>query len=290
MNLRSMTGWGEGHTHANGPAVDVSIRSVNHKQLDVRVNIASELSALESEVVAALRGALHRGRVEVRVSVTADEQAVQDSWQTQVTASAERLKDIATQLHLAPPTIADVMRGVDSRSTAPALSVDHARTHVLEAARAATAALVAFRTREGAALDALFREESDALTALFERIASLADAVIEERRTKLRDRVASLLPAEAPVDPTRLEQEIVLIAERSDIAEEILRARGHVAAIRETLQVAGPHGKRLDFLLQELIRETNTMASKSVSADLTHCVVDAKTRIERLREQAQNVE
>ena len=285
MTLHSMTGFGEASHDESGRELRATLRSVNHRQLDVRVALPSQLAALEPKVAALVKSELRRGRVDVRVYVGSETSGA-DAWEPAI----QELQELAERHGLGSVSVGDVLRFVQM---SPA--TDHADVEtqaVLACVSGALDKLRAFRAREGASLQTLFEEHSASLATLLDRIEASSGQEIARHRTRITDSVAELLGRDHTLDPGRIEQEIVLLAERSDIAEEILRAREHVRALRELVssQEPGGKGKRLDFLLQELIRETNTMASKSVSVAVTHLVVDAKTTVEQLREQAQNVE
>ncbi|MFT6399188.1 MAG: hypothetical protein ACJAYU_003953 [Bradymonadia bacterium] len=280
-----MTGFGEAATDSETGEVRVSMRSVNLKQLDVRVALPTELGAFEQKVAAEVKSRLLRGRVDVRVSVVSRQTDADENW----VAAARRLTAFAAEHGLAPVQISDVARAAQVGPASPvAVEVET----LLSTIRSATDALVAFRVREGSSLQTFFLDHASRLEDLLQRIEETAQPEIQAHRDRLGERVSELLSPGTSVDETRLEQEIVIVAERADIAEEIQRATEHVRALRLVLndEAVAAKGKRLDFLLQELIRETNTMASKSVSAKLTHLVVEAKSAIEQMREQAHNIE
>jgi uncharacterized protein (TIGR00255 family) len=147
------------------------------------------------------------------------------------------------------------------------------------------------RAREGDALESDMRRRVELLRGSVDAIEGRLPEVVASYRRRIRERVRSVLSgAEAPIDDARLEQEIVLFADRSDIAEELVRMRIHLRALDDFLTSREPNGRRLDFLLQEMGREINTMGSKSQDAVIARAVVDAKAELERLREQVQNVE
>ncbi len=154
---------------------------------------------------------------------------------------------------------------------------------------AALSQLMAMRGREGEALARDLVSRLDELERLVARVAELAPQSVEQYRTRLSERIAELSRG-LPVDPARLAQEVAVFADRTDVAEEITRLRSHVAQVRALLAVSEPAGRKLDFLVQEMHREANTIGSKSQSADIAGVVVALKAEIERMREQVQNVE
>lgn len=293
--IRSMTGYGEARVSIPVGTVRATVRALNLKQLDVRVNLPGYAISLESEVVERVRAEVRRGRVEVRLDIDSSGSRSRDVVSPELESLAADLRRAATALRIPGElTIGDLLAaGAGSLLRAEVEpTVDEVHRGVLDALDEALQAFEVFRIREGSGLAALYHEALGELATLFDEIERLAADVTRGARARLRARVADLLADQdaGRLDTDRVELEVVLIAERSDIAEEIQRARAHLTAIEEAITEPGPHGKRLDFLLQELVRETNTMASKSSSATLTHRVVDAKTRVDQLREQAQNIE
>lgn len=291
--MRSMTGFGEARVERDGVRVHVVARSVNHRGLDVRVTTPSGLEAHESAWRDAIRARCHRGRVEVRVSAEATGRGDVDT--AALDALVETYRAACERLGAGPPRLGDLLvtEAALSRmaSSSTRLPADAAARVADDAVAEALDALAAFREREGAALRDTFVGHIDALGVAIDRIEALSASSIEAHRHRLRDAVAALVDGHS-VDPERIESEVVIIAQRSDIAEEIQRAREHLRALQTTVEQSEDEarGRRLDFLLQELVRETNTMASKSVSAELTECVVGARTLVEQLREQSHNVE
>jgi uncharacterized protein (TIGR00255 family) len=154
---------------------------------------------------------------------------------------------------------------------------------------AALESMAGMRTQEGVALVAALTRHLAEIETVLARIAGRAPDLVATQRTRLRERVTELLDGRLP-DPVRLEQEVAILAERGDVAEECDRLQSHLGQFRETLMQPGPQGRRLDFLLQEMNREANTIGSKAADAGLAREVVELKTAVERLREQVQNLE
>lgn len=293
MTLSSMTGFGEGAAERDGWRVTVTARSVNHKQLDVRFATPEALGAWEPAAAKRVRARFARGRFDVRVRTERVATAASTvSWDAADAAHA-RLVAVAERYGVAGPTLPELVRagaleGFERGDTTalPAVADD--------ALAAAIDALAAFRTREGEALATWFADELGRFEQHLDRIAARAEAWLPEHAARLETRARELLGrlgADDAIDHGRLASEVALLAERADITEEQTRAAEHVRALRTLLAEGdGRVGKTVDFLLQELIRETNTMASKSADAALTHAVVDAKASIEQMREQAMNLE
>lgn len=289
--LRSMTGFAAVTADDGGFRVEVQVRAVNHKQLELRLAGPSEWAAHEAAFGARVKAHVHRGRIDVRIRVDALDEAG-DAEAAHVASVANRLRGVAREAGVSPEFgLAELIAaGALTASRGPAALTPDALALASETLDAAIAEFVRFRTREGAALAATFHVLLEAVSSTVETLESLRSQELEAYRCRMRERLSQLLAEGPVVGEERLAMEVALLAERSDIAEELQRARAHVGAIRELLAGEGPHGKRLDFLLQELIRETNTMASKSLSFVVTHAVVDAKTAVEQMREQAHNLE
>ena len=293
-SVSSMTGHGEGRAEQDGWRCTVSIRSVNHRHLDVRYSGPAALGHAEPEVRAWTKAAVQRGRVEVRSHIERGQTAAVEVNKDAVWALAQRLEairaaaGIGEAVGLSHLIQAGVLREEREVSAAPE-DVDALHKAAFDEAMAA---FTAFRAREGAAVGETFREHIASLRRIVSEVDTLRTNELSAYRERLRSRLdAAMATLEQPaVSSERLEQEVIIVTERSDIAEEVQRATTHLDALDALLDGPGPHGKRADFLLQELNREANTMASKSVSSALTHTVVEAKALIEQLREQAANVE
>ena len=295
--IRSMTGFGRGAFEVDGSAFDVEVRSVNHRYLDVRVRLPRPLAAFEADVRARVQARFDRGKLEVLVQTPAGGALGQD---LEIDFHAvRRYLDAAEALRARHGLEGDLE--VDELLALPGVArfVEHElpgeelRQALLAAVDAAAEQADAMRRAEGAALEREIAGRLDGIQALAARLETRAGAVQEQARERLRKR-AEMLAAETGVhDEARLLQEIVIAADRLDVTEEIVRLRSHVDQFRSVLAGAAPGrpvGRQLDFLLQELSREANTLGAKGSDAPLAHAVVELKTEIERVREQVQNVE
>ncbi|MEE8474471.1 MAG: YicC/YloC family endoribonuclease [Myxococcota bacterium] len=292
-----MTGFGRVSFQVESREFDVEVRSVNHRFLDARVRLPREAADLDAEIRARISRQVARGKVDLSViphpgSTPAPELEVDWSAAAQYAQAARRLResegldgalDVGTALGL--PGVA--------RFVEPVLAGEALGPTLLDAVDAALDALDEMRRVEGAAL------ERDVLSRL-EGVVGIAD-ILEERegtvrdlaKNRLRKRAEQLAQDTGLYDEARLHQEIVIAADRMDVTEEIVRLRSHVNQFRTIVESAGvgsPAGRRLDFLLQELGREANTIGSKANDAPIAHHVVELKAEIERIREQVQNVE
>ena len=289
-----MTGYGAGAADAATARVSVEVRGVNQRFLDVKVALPREYAAWESDVRERVRGAAERGRVDVavaRIPVAARRRfrvGVREELGRSYLAAAKRLgRRLGVPSDL---TIVDILRLpelFEMSEDAPVLDQERAALR-----RALGAALRAFdreRRREGATLQKELLARTAGLRTLAMGIRARLPAVQVALDVRIRERVGRL--AGTPdLDPQRLTQEIVSLAERGDITEELVRLDSHLVALLATLRARGAIGKRVEFLLQEIQRELNTTGSKAADLETTHLVVDAKGEVEKLREQVQNIE
>lgn len=290
--MNSMTGYGRGEATNREIAVVVEMKSVNNRFLDVQLRVPREYMLLEPRIVERLKRDLVRGRVEVFVRRTALEgsqqvqpdPALAESYRKAMLAVAQRLQrpaeEVTLSLVLAQPGVLTVTdREADALSEWDVVSA---------ALEAALGELQQMRASEGRALQEDLGRHLDALLRLRAEVAAVADGVAERLKSRLEGRLQRLLADR--VDPLRLAQEAAVLADKADISEELARLESHVAQFAEALAAAEPVGRKLDFLLQELHREINTIGSKSAEHPVSARVVEMKSVAERMREQAANVE
>jgi uncharacterized protein (TIGR00255 family) len=290
--IRSMTGFGAGKGSAGDEEIAVEIRSVNHKYCEVKARLPRELGALEVEVARVVKERLARGGVEITARRGGNHGSVTPRGDAHLAeAYARAFAEIQARLSLpGGATLADVLAadGV-IRLEERELNADMAREALLRALDRAMEALLSMREKEG---EALARDLSTRLTQVEEivaRVRTLVPRSVEHHRARLDERITELTRG-IPLDPSRLAQEVALFADRTDVTEEITRLGSHVAQVRSLLAVREPAGRKLDFIVQEMHREANTIGSKSQSAEVVAEVVSLKAEIERMREQVQNVE
>lgn len=290
--MKSMTGFGVGRASLGKGRVVVEVRSVNHRFLDVRVRIPRELADATMHLEHLARQRLKRGRFEFVVRT--DGLVVESS--SLDLARAESVYRSLCELRDRVMPGAEVPFSM--LSSVPDIFVGENQGHwetLLEALDLAFGeaidAMETMRDVEGAAL---YRDLSSRLECLRKHLACISgrrSEVVEGYRKRLRDRLSRLLSGLDPaLDPSRLEQEIALAADRSDIEEELTRLNSHFEQFDKLDDTQEPVGRRLDFLLQEMSREVNTIGAKSQDAPVAHAVVEIKAEIERMREQVQNVE
>jgi uncharacterized protein (TIGR00255 family) len=290
--IRSMTGFGSGRGVASGEEIAVEVRSVNHKFCEVKVRLPRELSALELEITRVVKDRLARGGIEVTVRRAGPGGSMAPRVDAGLAeAYARAYAEVAARLGLhGQVTLSDIIAAegvirLDDRET----DLDAGRAATERALLQALEALGAMRQREGEALRRDLESRLATVEGLVVRVEALAPQAVEHHRARLAERVLELTRG-IPLDPGRLAQEIALLAERTDVAEEVTRLRSHVGQARQLLGSGEPAGRKLDFLVQEMHREANTIGSKSQHAEISTVVVALKAEIERMREQVQNVE
>ena len=266
------------------------IRSVNNRYLEVDFRLSAGLREIEPALRTRLRDALARGKVDVRLwlekTATPAMPEINREHLLALLGVLEQVRNAAPGIGLPDPL--EVLRwpgvvGPEAQATDEALKTE-ARTGFEQAVQR----LVEQRGIEGKKLDALLREKLVALESMVADIRALALAFAPMVRDRLRGRLRDLKATH--VDPGRLEQEVALLAQKADIAEELDRLDIHAQACRDCLVAGGPQGRRLDFLMQELSREANTLTAKAITAECARRAVDLKVVIDQMREQVQNVE
>jgi uncharacterized protein (TIGR00255 family) len=291
--IRSMTGFGSASRQGERLRAAVTVRSLNHRFLDVTIHAPRRLAPLEPEIKEHVQARLSRGRVDVTVQAKLDDEAQTLAVSGGLVAELVRaLRELQVEYRLdGGVSVSDVLHfpgAVEVTEADPGLDPER-REAILGLLRHALDGMLEMRSAEGARLEAGLLRGLAAIESSAQRIAVLAEQGKEARREALVEKARALL-AELGLEEARLYQEVARAVERYDVAEEVDRLRSHVAMARELLGGAEPAGKRLDFLVQEMMREANTVGSKSASAALAQETVALKGEIERLREQLQNVE
>lgn len=295
MSLMSMTGRGAGSASGRLARVEVELSSVNRKQLDVAVGLPRALAPLEAAVQRRIRQTISRGRItgDVRVTWSAQAQAAAVRVDTDLAkAQIAALRTAARRLDLPDDLTASALLALPDviLSGQPSADIAALAPLVDKALGAALARLQAMRRKEGLALARDLRARLKTLEGLTDRIGARAPAVAAAYREGLLRRIDAALPEADPAGDERIAREVALFADRSDITEERVRLRSHLAQARGLLAGNGAAGRTLDFLVQEMGREINTIGAKANDAALTRHVIAFKTELERIREQAQNIE
>jgi uncharacterized protein (TIGR00255 family) len=291
--ILSMTGYGTGSAQKDDTAVSVEIRTVNHRFLDLHIRISREYLFLEGLIQKLVRKALTRGRVDVNATIQkagGSEYVVNSGAVAGYLEAAARLKDeFNLQDSLDLRTLLN-LPGVLKNDEAEQPDDSEELSDLLkQGIQAALDGVLQMRRREGEALRLDMLQNLAAVEESTQRIQKLSAGAPAEYLEKLNGRMAQLLPREG-LDPQRLAQEAALIADKCDISEEVSRLGSHIEQYRLLISSNEKAGKKLDFLLQELQREANTILSKSGNMEVAHNAIAIKTDVEKLREQVQNVE
>jgi uncharacterized protein (TIGR00255 family) len=288
--VNSMTGFGAGMATGDGWTIDAVVRTLNHRYLSVRVRSLQDRPQLQMRVQEIAKKAFQRGQIGVWIDVSRDqEQSETDRFDRRIVQGyLVELRRIVEEHSLSePPGLGDLIRiGAFQTPIHPDEAlwplIQTALDQALGAARAA-------RATEGQYLAEEFERIGDRLAGLFTQVTARVPEVRTELKQRLKERVASL-DLEVNLDSARLETEIALLIERSDIQEEVTRLDAHLKRVSALLKEDRPVGRELDFLSQELLREVNTLGSKARDLEINAVVVDMKVEIERFKEQVQNVE
>ena len=289
--MQSMTGYGRADREIDGRQMTIELKSVNHRFLDISFRMPRNLMFVEDVARRTIAARLSRGHVDVFVtyrnlrtdarSVTVD-RALFQAYNRALGSVAEcGLRDDRSLMAIANlPEVLVVTEAEEDREAVTALM-----TSVLNAA---LDELAVMRSREGEAMRRDLTARVDAIEDMTLQIEARYPETVDAYRQRLRDAVAELIAA--PVDEARLLTEVALMADRSAIDEEIVRLKSHVTQLRKLFEASDPIGRRIDFIVQELNREANTISSKSQDIPITQLAVAMKAEIEKLREQLQNVE
>jgi len=293
MVLQSMTAFGRGEAMADGYRFTVELRTLNHRFCDIRIKLPRKYTDFEEEIKRKLSSQFSRGRIEV--NVVADEALDKVQHLTVDSELAETYKrlllDLQNKLGLEASLSLDTLlhfRDIfvfeeDEEGRAQAWKV-------LEAALdQSVEECIQMRKEEGSAIETDFTERLNQLETLSGEVESRTPIVVLDVRDRLQKRIEELL-GQGELDESRLAQEVAILAEKSDITEEVIRLKSHIQQFRVLLKASGPRGRQLEFLLQEMHREINTIGSKANDVEIANKVIQIKTELERLREQVQNIE
>ena len=286
-----MTGFGAAEGEVGGALVAVEVRSVNHRFFNPSIKLPTEFARWEGDVREALRRGVSRGHVTLVARVAKEEQSEGRIDEARFAAYVEQLRALQARYGLEPTLdVGTVLRLPDVLATRDD-GTEGTASELVDIVSRAVAALDAMRAAEGARLAAYVEERLDLIAQAVDRIAARAPQRLLEQRDRLRLAVQELAGG-ISIDDQRLAQEIALLADRLDVSEEISRFGSHLEAFREAMRgkAADGVGKRLGFLLQELLREANTTGSKANDAAMLQDVLAIKEELERIREQVENLE
>ncbi len=291
--MKSMTGYGKGQNGNDLLQLTVEIKSVNSRYQDFNIRVPKELSFLEHPIKQALNRHIHRGNVNVYVNyeespnaselISVDEQALEKKYNTLKTIREKlNLQDSIKLEHLLE---FDDLFTTDFSKLSEEMLIDLLKPALKEALQNHTA----MREAEGEQLAEDMRRRIDAVSNVLSKIEANGREDMQKEFDQLFNNVKKLI-AEQKIDKDRLQQEVALIAERVDITEEKVRLGSHLQLYRKTMEEQGDIGKKLNFILQEMHREANTINSKTANVNVQHYIINIKEEIEKLREQVQNIE
>lgn len=289
----SMTGYGRCEIEANDRKVTVEMNAINHRYCDLNIRMPRTLAALEEQVRNYMKQNVARGKFDI--SIFCYSQAQEDLEilvnETMANSYLESLKQLGERFGLDNDVKLSHLMAMNElitiqKKTGDVETVSQALGQALEGA---LAELMQMRLKEGEALkeDLLFKAEK--LEALVEEVNERSPEVVKDYKFKLEARLEALL-SETPIDENRMAAELALFADKCAIDEELTRLRSHILQLQDILQAGGVIGRKLDFLMQEMNREVNTIGSKANDYEITKYVVELKTEIEKIREQVQNIE
>ena len=280
---------------ASGPTrVNIEIRTYNHRHLDIALRLPQTYLSLEEKIKSTIAAMLARGRVEMKVQIR-EESDVAVGYEIDLDrarALHDVLRRLAGELDLAPqiPLEFFFREGNIIKPAEVDSDVEACWPVVKEGLDEALKDLITMRKREGDHIAADFKARLAWIEAQLDNIANQVGDLLPQYQERLKGRMAALCKGIVEIDAARLAQEAAFLADRSDIAEEIVRARSHLSQFGVLMQAAEPAGRKLNFLLQELNREFNTIGSKVERPEIAHMVVAIKSELEKIREQVQNVE
>ena len=285
----SMTAFARSCAQPDWGEISCEIRSINHRYLEPSIRLPECLRALDPVVREALRKQLSRGKVDVSFQLASSEGQPES-----MSVNADLLKTLlgaveqVQALHT-PVAPVDAVRLLQFPGVIEQGRVDNAAVMAVaeELLQQALAALLKHRAREGKELHRLIDERMTQIADLVAQVRANMPLILRAQRDKLQQRLGKLA---VELDKTRVEQEAVLLANKADVAEELDRLDTHLAEVRHILNKKGPIGRRLDFMMQELNREANTLSAKSINSEVTQIAVSLKVLIEQMREQIQNME
>ena len=291
--ISSMTGYGCGASGSDSRRYVVEIRSENNRFLEISVRLPKALTSLEPRIKNCVQDSLSRGRIYVSLSVDgtseSEQRLVVDD--EVVRSYYDALSAIKERFGLRGEITLDIVTRFPNILTFEVLeeNIDKEWSFIEPAVRKALTSLMEMRKAEGAQVQVDLEKRVDILEDFITKVEAEAPKGVALAREKLEERLRFILGV-AEIDPLRLAVEAGIIAERCDVTEECVRFHSHNHLFKDTLKAGGPIGKRLNFLLQEMNREANTIGSKGYNTIISHCVVQMKEEIEKLREQVQNIE
>ncbi|UCF91777.1 MAG: YicC family protein [Desulfobacterales bacterium] len=292
--LKSMTGFATAETTCDKLTTTTEIRSYNSRFLDLALRLSNGYQPLEEKIKGCLTERLARGRIDVKVQIEdrAEPAVAFEIDRPRALAFHAALAQLKADFNIEKEISLDLLVGAGGvvKPVDRMKDLDAVWPAVQDCLRQALDALEDMRQREGAFVAKDIGGRLDYLAKCIEQIQEAAADLPAHYRDRLKERISVLTQEMIEIDPARVAQEAALLADRSDISEELVRARSHIQLFREIMDSSEPGGKKLNFVLQELNREFNTMGSKIGSAEVAHIIIAVKSELEKIREQVQNIE
>ena len=286
-----MTGFGVSEVPLDGGQLSLELRALNHRYQDVRVRLPAELAEQTFFMEQLARGRLGRGRYDLSVRITGAAAAAPRLCAARIRTLYQSLAALRDELAPTAERPFTALLSLPNVVEPAALDSEAVRAALTDAFHRAAARLEHMRQQEGKSLTQELLGRLANVRRLRQELIECADGLVEQQRTRLRERLARLLQGvDATFDPARLEVELAILADKSDITEELVRLQSHFDQLETVFASDESVGRKLDFLLQEVGREVNTIGSKCHSAEVTRTVVELKAEVERMREQVQNVD
>ena len=290
--IKSMTGYGKSSLSINLREYQVEIKTVNHKYIDTNIRIPRIISYLEDDVRKLIISKLKRGKVDVLITF---ENFNKDDSEIKINKELAKMyidsfKDLAQEENLSTNIdVTEITKLPDVVIVKSNIDEEQIKTELLQVVENAVNNLIEMRQYEGNRISGEILDKISQIEEKNEEIFSLSTGLIHEYVVKLEARIKELLKTEE-LDKSRLMQEVVIYADKCSVEEEVTRLRSHISQLRELINSEEPTGKKMDFVIQEMNRETNTIGSKANNLEITNRVVDIKTILEDIREQVQNIE
>lgn len=290
--IKSMTGYGKANQEIDFRKYQVEIKSVNHRYLDISVRLPRELNYLEDYIKKAISAKIKRGKIDVFITFennSKEGKEIKINTQLAKNYIAELRKLANEENLLTDIQVTEIAKYPDVLSIQENQDDEKIKFELLKVVEESTDNLIDMRKAEGEKIAEDLNKRLDIIQEKINELDKFSTGLIEEYVVKLEERIKQILK-EQEIDKNRLAQEVVIYADKCSIQEEITRLNSHIAQFKNILQSDEAVGKKIDFIIQEMNRETNTIGSKSNSLDVTNGVIDMKTEIENLREQVQNIE
>lgn len=290
--IKSMTGYGKSSLSINSREYQVEIKTVNHKYIDVNIKMPRIISYLEEDIRKLVVSKIKRGKVDIQISF---ENYSKDGNEVKINTELaqiyiQSLRKLAEAENLSSNIeVTEITKLPDVLTIKSNLDENETKEELLQVVNEAIDKLIQMRKIEGEKISKDILDKIARIEQKNEEIFSLSTGLIEEYVVKLEARVKELLKTEE-LDKSRLMQEVVIYADKCSVEEEVTRLRSHIYQLRYLINSEEPIGKKMDFLIQEMNRETNTIGSKANNLEITNTVVDIKTILEDIREQIQNIE